>query len=91
MNNNKKGGRKYRHFFKTIMIVILISFISICLWEMLQKQIEYNKNNECYGQIQQEKREAKNINKLLSDNNCDWITINDTAINYPLMKSTDND
>jgi sortase B len=91
MKNSKKGGRKYRHFFKTIINVILISFISICLWEMLQKQIEYNKNNECYDQIQQEKHETKNINKLLSDKNCDWITINDTAIDYPLMTYTDND
>ena len=88
---SKKGGFNSRSFIKKTLNVILIAFISICLWEIGKKQYAYKKNINSYKQIQQEKEETPNIQDFLSEYNCDWITVTNTAIDYPLMIHTDND
>ena len=88
---SKKGGFNSRLFLRKLLNIILIAFISICLWEMLQKQLSYNKNAASYKQIQQKKQNSNNINEFLSKYNCDWITVSNTVIDYPLMTYTDND
>lgn len=86
-----KSGKKRRSYFKIIINFILIAIIFICLWGILQKQLAYNKNNECYNRVQEEKHETENLSEYLYNNNYDWINISDTAIDYPLMKCSDND
>lgn len=88
--NSNKGGFNCRLLFHKILNIILIAFISICLWEMFQKQMEYYKNINSYKEIQLEK-EQLDIQNVLSKYDCDWITINDTTIDYPIMTYTDND
>ena len=90
MKNKKKGGRKGRLLLRKTIKVILIATLSISCWEIGKKQLSYNKSINTYNKIEREKNSANNIQDFLAHNDFDWITITDTAINYPLVQGEDN-
>lgn len=91
MKKNNKSGFFSRSFLRKSINVILISALSITLWEIVQKQIAYRESKVTYKMIQEEKNNTDNIQDILSEYNCDWITVTNTAIDYPLMQAEDND
>lgn len=77
---------------KKIINVILISFISISCWEIGKKQHSYYNNYKTYNQVQQEKENSDGgIVEYLEDKDYDWITVSDTAIDYPLVQCDNNE
>ena len=85
MKKNKKGGFFSRSFFRKVINVILISALSITLWEIGKKLLAYEESKITYKLIQEEKDSAENIQDVLKKYQCDWITVTDTAIDYPLV------
>ena len=75
---------------KNIINVILIAVISISSWEIGQKQWEYYKAKKTYEDVQNEKTRSVDTNEYLKERGYDWITVEGTAINYPVMTYTDN-
>ena len=75
---------------KNFLNVILISVLSISLWEIGQKQWEYYKDKETYDIIQEEKNQTRDTMTYLKEKGYDWITVEGTAIDYPVMTYTDN-
>ena len=72
--------------------VILISFISISCWEIGKKQHSYYNNYKTYNQAQKEKENSDGgIFEYLEDKDYDWITVSDTAIDYPLVQADNNE
>ena len=90
MKKNKKGGFFSRSFFRKVINVILISALSITLWEIGKKLLAYEESKIAYKLIQEEKDSAENIQDVLKKYQCDWITVTDTAIDYPLVQGEDN-
>ena len=90
MKNKKKGGRKGRLLLRKMIKVMLIATLSISCWEIGKKQLSYNKSINTYNKIEREKNSANNIQDFLAHNDFDWITVTDTAINYPLVQGEDN-
>ena len=90
MKKNKKGGFFSRSFFRKVINVILISALSITLWEIGKKLLAYEESKITYKLIQEEKDSAENIQDVLKKYQCDWITVTDTAIDYPLVQGEDN-
>ena len=86
----KKDGSKCRLLLRKALSVVLVATLSICCWEIGKKQFSYKKSTVVYNKIEQEKNESKNLKVFLSKHDMDWITITNTAINYPLMKTDDN-
>jgi sortase B len=87
MMKNKKIKKKIRK----ILSVVLISIISIGCWEIGKKQVNYIKSIKEYELAKKEKESAKSISEYLYDKEYEWITITETAIDYPLMTATDNE
>ena len=75
---------------KNFLNVILISVLSISLWEIGQKQWEYYKDKETYDIVQEEKNQTRDTMTYLKEKGYDWITVEGTAIDYPVMTHTDN-
>lgn len=90
MKNNKKDGRRRRLLFKKAIKIILIATLSISCWEIGKKQISYKKSTIAYNKIEQEKNNTENLQEFLIEHNFDWITVTDTAIDYPLVQGDDN-
>lgn len=90
MKNKKKGGKKCRLFIRETIKVILIAALSISCWEIGKKQCSYKENISTYNKIEQEKNNAENMQEFLTKHNFDWITVTDTAIDYPLVQGENN-
>ena len=89
-NKDKKDGRKRRLLIRKLLNVILISILSISCWEIGQKQIAYKQSTVTYNKIEKEKNNTEDLQKFLIKHNFDWITVTDTAIDYPLVQGEDN-
>lgn len=89
----KKGNKKkkVKKILKKFINVILISVISISFWEIGKKEYAYYNNYRVYNQAQREKDDSDGIFEYLEDKDFDWITVSDTAIDYPLVQSEDNE
>ena len=61
MKKNNKNGFFSRSFLRKSINVILISALSITLWEIVQKQIAYRESKVTYKMIQEEKNNTDNI------------------------------
>ena len=88
-NKKKKGGRKGR-LLRKLLNVVLISTLSISCWEIGKKQFSYKKSTTTYNKIEQEKNDTGDVQEFLTKHDFDWITVTDTAIDYPLMQGEDN-
>ena len=88
-NKINKGGFNSRLFRKALKVV-LISVLSISCWEIGKKQLSYKKSTTTYNKIEQEKNDTGDMQEFLIKHEFDWITVTDTAINYPLMQGEDN-
>lgn len=75
---------------KNVINVILIAVISISSWEIGQKQWEYYKAKKTYEDVQNEKTRSNDTSEYLKERGYDWITVEGTAIDYPVMTYTDN-
>ena len=80
-------NKKIRNFIN----VILISSMSIGIWEIGKKQWLYHKDKQNYNLVQEEKENSGDMQVYLSDKNFDWITISNTAVDYPVVQYTDNE
>ena len=75
---------------KNVINILLIAVISISSWEIGQKQWEYYKAKKTYEDVQNEKMRSIDTNDYLKEHDYDWITVEGTAIDYPVMTYTDN-
>lgn len=75
---------------KNVINVILIAVLSISSWEIGQKQWEYYKAKKTYEEAQNEKTRSNDTSDYLKEHGYDWITVEGTAIDYPVMTYTDN-
>jgi len=75
---------------KKCMNCILISVLSISCWEVGKKQVNYIESSVTYNTVQSEKDKFDNINEYLDNKDYNWITVTETAIDYPLMLGSDN-
>lgn len=89
----KKGNKKkkVKKTLKKLVNVILISVISISSWEICKKQYAYYNNYKTYNQAKKEKDNSDGIFEYLEDKDYDWITVSNTAIDYPLVQGEDNE
>lgn len=89
----KKGNKKKRvkKTLKKVINIMLISVMSICSWEVFKKQYAYYNNYKTYNQAQEERDNSDGIFEYLEDKDYDWITVSDTAIDYPLVQGEDNE
>lgn len=89
----KKGNKKkkVKKTLKKFVNVILIAIMSIGCWEIGKKQYAYYNNFKTYNQAQEEKDNSDGIFEYLEDKDFDWITVSNTAIDYPLVQSEDNE
>lgn len=76
--------------FRKIINVIMISVLSISCWEIGKKQLLYLESQTKYKKVIEEKTQVNNIQEYLNQKNYDWITITNTAIDYPLVTCDDN-
>lgn len=75
---------------RKIINILLISALSICGWEVGKKQYKYIISFMKYEKIAQEKEKHKSVQEYLYNKDYDWIKVSDTAINYPLVYTEDN-
>jgi sortase B len=75
---------------KNVINVILIAVLSISSWEIGQKQWEYYKAKKTYEYVQNEKTRSIDTSDYLKEHGYDWITVEGTVIDYPVMAYTDN-
>ena len=71
-----------------IVNIVLILIIFICIYNISEKLIEYNKANKSYEQIRVEKEEENLYDKY--EDYRGWIKIDNTNINYPIVQGKDN-
>lgn len=76
--------------FRKYIQIILISSLSISCWEIGKKQKSYLENQIEHRKIIKEKENINNIQEYLTYKDYDWINVVGTAIDYPLVKSNDN-
>ena len=76
--------------FRKYIQIILISSLSISCWEIGKKQKYYIENQIEHRIIIKEKENNDNIQEYLTYKDYDWINVVGTAIDYPLVKSNDN-
>ena len=76
--------------FRKIINVIMISVLSISCWEIGKKQLLYLESQTKYKKVIEEKAQVNNIQEYLNQKNYDWITVTNTAIDYPLVTCDDN-
>ena len=89
---------KIKKVLRTVLKIILLSIIIINGWKIGKKQYEYISSNINYRQIRKEKEQAPSVPVFLSskenenkyNDTYDWIYINESKIDYPLMKASDN-
>lgn len=89
-NKNKKNGLKIRSFFRKIATYLLIGTLSISCWEIGKKQLAYKDSNITYTHIKKEKNNSNNLQDFLIKHEFDWITVTNTAIDYPIVQGIDN-
>ena len=88
----KCKSKKIKKTIKKIINIMLISAISISCWELGKKQYAYYNNYKTYSQVQKEKDNSQGgIFEYLEDKDYDWITLSNTAIDYPLVQGNDNE
>lgn len=88
----KYNTKKVKRTIKKVINIMLISTISISCWEIGKKQYAYYCNYRTYNQVQKEKEDSEGgIFEYLKDKDYDWITVSDTAIDYPLVQGEDNE
>lgn len=90
-NKDKKDGLYGRLLIRKLLNIVLISALSISCWEIGKKQLSYKKSTITYNKIETEKNNTDNLQEFLINHEFDWITVTDTAIDYPLMQADDND
>lgn len=90
-SRNKKDGKNRRLLFKKMLNIVLISVLSISCWEVGKKQFSYKKSAVTYNKIETEKNNTKNLQKFLTEHKFDWITVTNTAIDYPVVQAEDNE
>ena len=100
-NKNKKNGSKRRSFLH-LLLNILHTILNFTLLAVIiyigfkivgPKQIEYKETKTIYNTIEEKKDHADLYNEMpqfLEEHNFDWITVSNTAIDYPLMQADDN-
>ena len=71
-----------------IVNIVLILIIFICIYNISEKLIEYNKADNSYEKIRVEKEEENLYDKY--EDYRGWIKIDNTNINYPIVKGKDN-
>ena len=71
-----------------IVNIVLILIIFICIYNISEKLIEYNKADNSYEKIRVEKEEENLYNKY--EDYRGWIKIDNTNINYPIVQGKDN-
>ena len=71
-----------------IVNVVLILIIFICIYNISEKLIEYNKADNSYEKIRVEKEEENLYDKY--EDYRGWIKIDNTNINYPIVQGKDN-
>ena len=76
--------------FRKYIQIILISSLSISCWEIGKKQKSYLENQIEHRKIIKEKENVNNIQEYLTYKDYEWINVVGTAIDYPLVKSNDN-
>ena len=76
--------------FRKCLNVILISSLSISCWEICKKQGQYIENQIEHKKIIAEKESIEDMQEYLFHRNYDWISVTNTAINYPLVQGVDN-
>ena len=74
---------------KNIINIVLILIISICIYNISEKLIEYNKADKSYEKIRLEKEEDNSLYKRYKDYR-GWIKIENTNIDYPILQGEDN-
>ena len=89
-SKDKKGGRKGRLLICKALRVVLIATLSISCWEIGKKQIAYKQSAVTYNKIEKEKNQTEDLQEFLIEHEIDWITVTDTAIDYPLVQGEDN-
>ena len=90
-NKDKKEGFKTPSFFRKITTYLLIATLSISCWELGKKQLAYRNSNIIYTHIKKEKNSSNNLQDFLIEHGFDWITVTNTAIDYPIVQGIDND
>ena len=76
--------------FRKCLNVVLISSLSISCWEICKKQGQYIENQIEHKKIIAEKESIEDMQEYLFHRNYDWISVTNTAINYPLVQGLDN-
>lgn len=71
-----------------IVNVVLILIIFICIYNISEKLIEYNKADNSYEKIRVEKEEENLYDKY--EDYRGWIKIDNININYPIVQGKDN-
>lgn len=71
-----------------IVNIVLILIIFICIYNISEKLIEYNKAHNSYEKIRVEKEEENLYDKY--EDYRGWIKIDNTNINYPIVQGKDN-
>lgn len=71
-----------------IVNIVLILIIFICIYNISEKLIEYNKADNSYEKIRVEKEEENLYDKY--EDYRGWIKIDNTNINYPIVQGKDN-
>ncbi len=90
-SKDRKGGRKGRLLLRKIIRTILVATLSISCWEIGKKQFYYRQSISTYNEIENKKNNSDDMQEFLASHNFDWITVTNTAINYPLMQTNNND
>lgn len=102
-----KGKVSKKEFLRRIVVCLSIIVFGVCSYKLYNIWSEYNKNSQVYEEIKEfspEKIELENeeeryefksedYNNLLSINPDfkAWISVTDTDINYPLVKTDNNE
>ena len=71
-----------------IVNIVFILIILICIYNISEKLIEYNKADNSYEKIRVEKEEENLYDKY--EDYRGWIKIDNTNINYPIVQGKDN-
>ena len=100
---SKKNKRKIDKRFKIALLFFLIAAILISgfnAYMIIQSAKEYDKGTDTYNDIQQiaikentveDKRIDFDSLKQVNNDIVGWITLNDTVIDYPVVKGEDNE
>lgn len=76
--------------FKSIINIVLTLIIVICAYKIIHQLKEYNDADKVYNLIREEKEESDNLFEKNIDYR-EWIKIDNTNINYPILQGQDNE